>query len=248
MSHAEARAAAGELDQILNDSNTNVLTVLGFLATQHTLVADAIIESMPSLAIGAGSGRAAVGTFGSASGRLAPAATRQPAAPGADQVAQDDTLGRAKSSILTDVPAAPENGASAILESQDGIVERDAGPSPLTNAAHLAELTDLAGSIFNQLTGPGHHRQAGGPVMNDDRHIKAAQTRRAKSWWRVTVLLALAGGPLRSAEVAACTSMTKRLATRELRAMLAENKVTRQGPRGAFRLLSIWPRVIRAAA
>lgn len=84
--------------------------------------------------------------------------------------------------------------------------------------------------------------------MNDDRHIKAAQTRRAKSRWRVTVVLALAGGPLRSAEVTACTSMTKRLATRELRAMVAENKVTKQGPRRAVCCSLVWPMVVGEAA
>lgn len=71
---AEARAAAGELDQILKDPNTNALTVLGFLASKPSFVAGAIIESMPSLAIGAGGGRAAVGAFDAAAGRIAPAA------------------------------------------------------------------------------------------------------------------------------------------------------------------------------
>lgn len=70
----EARAAAGELDQILKDPNTSAVTVLGFLASKPSFVAGAIIESMPSLAIGAGGGRAAVGAFNAAAGRLAPAA------------------------------------------------------------------------------------------------------------------------------------------------------------------------------
>ncbi len=51
----------------------------------------------------------------------APAATRQPAAPGARQVAQGEPLWRAKSSTLTNVPSAPEKGASAVLTGLEGI-------------------------------------------------------------------------------------------------------------------------------
>lgn len=120
------------------------MTVLGFLASKPSFVAGAIIESMPSLAIGSGGGRAAMGTFGAASGRLAPAATRQPAAPGAGQVAQDETLRRAKSSSLTDVPAAPENGASAVLTGLEGIrapgqTQTEATTSPTATAEQPAK-------------------------------------------------------------------------------------------------------------
>ena len=71
---AAARAAAAQLDGILKDPKANALTVLGFLATQPSHVAQAIIESSPSMLLGAGGARGALAAVNASGQRLAPAA------------------------------------------------------------------------------------------------------------------------------------------------------------------------------
>lgn len=91
-------------------------------------------------------------------------------------------------------------------------------------------------------------RQAALPVTTDKRYIRAGIARREKGRRRVVAALLLAAGPLRPVEVAACSSMSTRLATRLLRALVAEGKAFRVGPRGAFRYSSISAVVINEAA
>lgn len=71
---AAARQAAAQLDGILKDPKANALTVLGFLATQPSYVAQAIIESSPSMLMGSGGGALARAALERSAGKIAPAA------------------------------------------------------------------------------------------------------------------------------------------------------------------------------